>query len=194
MVPETRYRYEFPYISKMPENLLADDNPYLQSLIYEAAAIYPVPKQSTAPKDHSWSQHMPFELSAETYLQGHDFKPHETVYLKPYHAAEVVDPRLSNVKISSWTSVCDDDVLMRKIINAWLRCEYHFTAAFQKDLFFEDMTAQRQDFCSSLLVNVILGYACVRSFRPLMAYGTDLTSRFAIHGSQNALSIGILEH
>jgi hypothetical protein len=35
LVPETRYRYEFPYIADMPAFLEVPDNPYLSSLIYE---------------------------------------------------------------------------------------------------------------------------------------------------------------
>jgi hypothetical protein len=81
--------------------------------------------------------------------------------LKPFHAAEVIDHRLFDVKLSLWTTVCNNDILMRDLLSVWLRCEYHFTAAFQKDLFLEDMGAQREDFCSSLLVNVMLGYSCV---------------------------------
>ena len=86
---------------------------------------------------------------------------YQSLYLRPFHAAQVVDPLLSNVKISSWTNACNDDVLMRNLLGGFLLCEYHFTAAFQKDLFLEDMAALREDFCSSLLVNVILGYSCV---------------------------------
>ena len=52
--------------------------------------------------------------------------------------------------------------LMRDLLRVFLRCEYHFTAAIQKDLFLEDMAAQREDFCSSLLVNMVLAYSCVR--------------------------------
>lgn len=39
-----------------------------------------------------------------------------------------------------------------------------FAAVFQKDSFLQDMAAQRQDFCSSLLVDVTLVYSCVWHF------------------------------
>ncbi|KXJ85262.1 hypothetical protein Micbo1qcDRAFT_180969 [Microdochium bolleyi] len=60
-----------------------------------------------------------------------------------------------------WTVVCSDDTLMRDVLSVWLRCEHHFTAVFQKDYFLEDLAAGRQDCCSSLLVNVVLAYACL---------------------------------
>lgn len=162
VVPETRYRYDFPYISKMPASLLAGDNPYLHSFIYEAAAIYPSSKQPKILRESSLQPNTSSRSNTMTHPQEAEREMYETVYLKPFHAAKVVDPRLSHVNISSWTSVCDDDVLMRNLLGGWLHCEYHFTAAFQKDLFLEDMAAQREDFCSSLLVNIMLGYSCVR--------------------------------
>ena len=165
-VPETRYRYKFPYISTMPESLLIGHNPYLQSLIYEATDIYPSPKEPGPSKESSSLGSMSFQSINMPHRQEHEPTMHMAIYLKPFHAAHVVDPRLSNVKISSWTSVCDDDTLMQNLLADWLLCEYQTSAAFQKDLFLEDLATGREDFCSSLLVNVILGYACVLSPHP----------------------------
>ena len=87
---------------------------------------------------------------------------HKSFYLKPFHAAQVVNPRLSDVRVSAWTAVCDDDMLLRDLLRVFFRCEYEFTAAFQKDYFLEDMASNKSEFCSSLLVNVVLAYSCVR--------------------------------
>ncbi|KAI1842379.1 hypothetical protein JX266_011420 [Neoarthrinium moseri] len=144
VLPETRFRYKFPYRSDMPEDYIPN-NPYLDSFIYDVASLYPV-DQSPSPSNSS-------SVSA--------VDEYHSLYQKPFHAAHVVDARLSEAKPSLWTAVCDDDVLMRELIGVWLRCEYQFTAAFQKDLFLEDMAAKREDFCSSLLVNMILAYSCV---------------------------------
>lgn len=154
VLPETRFRYEFPYKSGMPEDYIAN-NPYLESLIYEASSLYSA--SGSLGQSRSTSASRIANLSSEEY---------QNLYLKPFHAAEIVDSRLYNVKISSWTSVCDNDVLMRNLLSGWLRCEYHFTAALQKDIFLEDMAAQREDFCSSLLVNIMLAYSCVRYLEP----------------------------
>jgi hypothetical protein len=82
--------------------------------------------------------------------------------LRPFHAAHVVDPLLSDAKPSLWTAVCQDDLLMRELLAAWLQCEYFFTTPLQKDYFLQDMASHNQDFCSPLLVNAVLAYACVR--------------------------------
>lgn len=73
----------------------------------------------------------------------------------------MIEPLLSDAKPSLWTSVCNDDELMRDLLIVLFRCEYQLTAAFHKDLLLEDMTARHTDFCSLLLVNVLLAYACV---------------------------------
>ena len=129
VLPETRFRYEFPYRSEMPEEYISN-NPYLDSLIYEASLLYAdggSPRQPRYP--------------TTSYIANVSPEEYQSLYLKPFHVAEVIDPWLSEVNISSWTLVCDNNVLMRDLLSVWLRCEYHFTAAFQKDLFFEDMAA-----------------------------------------------------
>ncbi|RBA17838.1 hypothetical protein FPRO05_10856 [Fusarium proliferatum] len=146
VVPETRLRYEFPYRSEMPKEFELN-NPYLNSMLYETASLY--------------SQHQISETNLTGHLASLSSEEQRSPYLKPFHAAQVFDPLLSDVKVSAWTSVCDDDKLMRDLLTVLFRCEYHFTAAFHKDLFLEDMAARRKDFCSSLLVNVTLAYACV---------------------------------
>lgn len=191
VVPETRYRYKLPYISTMPANLLVGDNPYLSSFFYEAEGIYPldgVPEISR----QSGPSSQPGKSGKMPQLPKAGPGPYEDVYQKPFHAATVIDPRISKAKLSRWTSVCEDDVLMRNLLSVWLQCEYQFTAIFQKDLFLDDLAAQRLDFCSSLLVNMILGYACV-GFPNLTRGGKErgLTNcRSVIPGSRIELSIG----
>ncbi|KAI9148245.1 Dehydrogenase orsE [Paramyrothecium foliicola] len=141
--PETRLRYQVPYGPEMPQSYVID-NPYLKSVLYEATSLYSQNQQATSS--------LPTNLHPEEY---------QSLYLKPFHAATVAEPLLTDVKPSLWTTICDDDVLMRDLLRELLHCEYHFTAAFQKDLFLEDMATQNEDFCSSLLVNTALAYACV---------------------------------
>ncbi|KJZ79148.1 hypothetical protein HIM_01299 [Hirsutella minnesotensis 3608] len=149
VAPETRFRYSFPYRSEMPDEYYPN-NPYLNSMIYEVASLH-----AADPPSQSAEQRIPSSLEA---LGSSEY---QSLYLKPFHAAMTVEPRLSDVKVSLWTTVCSDDTLMRQLLAALFRCEYQFTAAFHKDLFLEDMAAQRSDFCSPLLVNIVLAYSCV---------------------------------
>lgn len=128
----------------MPEELIMN-NPYMESKIYEAASLYTNPPRYTA-----------FDFGDS---MGSD--EYQNLYIKPFHSAEIIDPLLTNAKPSLWTAVCNDDVLMRDLLSVWFRCEHHFTSAFQKDYFLEDMAARRTDFCSPLLVNIVLAYSCV---------------------------------
>ena len=47
LIPETRYRYEFPYLADMPAFLAVPNNPYLASLIYENTVKLITSKQPT---------------------------------------------------------------------------------------------------------------------------------------------------
>jgi len=91
VAPETRFRYEFSYDKRMPASLWVQDNAYLRSPIYDPGSIYPSSGPSSTP------------LGAGT--SGAQNTAIETIYLRPFHAAEVVDPRLADLYISAWTTV-----------------------------------------------------------------------------------------
>lgn len=140
LVPETRYRYEFPFIKEMPAFLQHVDNAYLNSLVYEWAR-----KGSQAPEQSTGGA-----------------TEQETAYLKPYCAAELVEPRIDTIKPSNWTAVSINDGLMRKFLSAYFMYGSQFAICFQKDYFLEDMAANRHRFCSPLLVNAVLAVGYVR--------------------------------
>ncbi|KAK2608972.1 hypothetical protein QQS21_002452 [Conoideocrella luteorostrata] len=137
--PETRYRYEFPFIKEMPAFLQSADNAYLNSLVYE------------------WTR---IDAQAHQVSAG-GAGENETPYLRPYHAAELWDARIDAIKPSHWTTVSTDDTLMRKLLTAYFLYGSQFFICFQKDYFLEDMASNRRRFCSSLLVNAVLavGYS-----------------------------------
>ena len=138
LVPDTRYQYEFPFISTMPAFLEIPDNPWLNSIVFEIAS-----RQLQLPE-------------AE----------HLSPYLKPFHAVEMIDPRLSNIIASQWTSVTSNDQLVQRLLQAYFAGVYPTEPAFQKDYFLADMIAGRREFCSSSLINAVLAYATVRLDNP----------------------------
>lgn len=142
LIPETRYRYEFPYLADMPAFLEVPNNPYLTSLIYENTFKLITSKQH--PVDSR-------DGAAE----------YQDMYLTPYHAAKMIDRRLDAAVVSKWTTVSGDDVLMRRLIETYFMFEFHTVPVFHKDCFLEDLVAGRRRFCSSLLVNAVLATACV---------------------------------
>ncbi|KAK1252494.1 hypothetical protein MKX08_003681 [Trichoderma sp. CBMAI-0020] len=146
VVPETRRRYQFPYLPTMPLRLQTPDNPYLKSVLYETVFLQPDDDSSDEESDSS---------SANTRLGRY-----HNVYMRPYHAAEVLDPLIDLVKPSNWTAVIADDRLMRTLLRAYLLHEYPTFPVFHKDIFFQAMINNDRRFCSSLLVNVLLAEAC----------------------------------
>lgn len=141
LAPEARRRYEFPYITDMPASILVSDNLYLRSFVYETTF--------RAPPSHGF-QH-------ESQRQGYG----DDRYLKPYHAAQIVDPVFSNLNISQWTSVTSDNHLLRKLLNSYVMFQHAWTASFQMTYFLKDLASGHTRFCSSLLVNAVLAAACV---------------------------------
>lgn len=153
LVPETRYRYVFPLMRDMPETLLRPDNPYLASCVYEWASAAA-----------STSCHHPPPAPG---LPAHAPAPEpQSPYLKPYHAAEVVDALIGNVSPSEWTTVSSEDALMRKLLSLFFRNQYQWFPSFQKDYFLQDMAARRRSFCSPLLVNAVFAIASVSATAP----------------------------
>lgn len=125
--------------SKIPGHLLKESSPYLDSLIYE----WTLPGSSVAPGSNI--------AMAESYAP----------YLKPYHAAEIIDTQLSAVVPSKWTTVCSDDALMRKLLHAYFLQDHDWWTPFHKDYFLEDMAQMGHESCSPLLVNALLAVSCV---------------------------------
>ncbi|KAM5360090.1 hypothetical protein ACJZ2D_014001 [Fusarium nematophilum] len=148
LVPQSSFRYEFPLSAHMPSRLLGHPNPYLGSLIYELATPPAAPVAAISGRPPS--QAGPSVPSAEAY----------TPYLKPYHAAEIIDPELSAVLPSKWTTVCSDDALMKRLLAAFFLQDHDWWTAFHKDYFLQDMAHMRNEFCSALLVNALLALSC----------------------------------
>lgn len=138
VVPDRYYQYEFPYRREMPSFLIQEGNQYLDSWLYK------------------------YSLS-ETRIQDSDNPPTEypIIYEAPYHAAEMVEPRLDHIDARKWTCIIDDNSLLRKLLETYFMTEYTFYPAFQKNYFLEDMAAGRSKYCSSLLVHAVLASACV---------------------------------
>jgi hypothetical protein len=154
VVPETRYRYVFPIIQEMPAVLNRPDNPYLKSPIYEWAV-----SRGPGPAAQGPQLLLPGDNPTRS------LEP-QSPYLKPIHAAELVDPVLSSTKPSDWTRVSSDDGLMRELLALYFSSEYQWLPIFQKDHFLQDMATGRHNLCSPLLVNAVLALASV-SYLPV---------------------------
>lgn len=134
LVPETCLRYELPYSRDLPARLLVSESPYFDSTIHEAAS------QRTL---HSQIREITATESERRILSDSDSLTRQSQYVKPYHAAVLIEPRLENAGPSEWTAVSKDDALMRKLSIAYFTHDYHFFPAFYKDYSLEGMaTAQ----------------------------------------------------
>ncbi|TWU77756.1 hypothetical protein ED733_008622 [Metarhizium rileyi] len=158
--PETRLRYEFPYVTKMPDYLQAFDNAYLRSQVYEWTSKYNAS-----------------ESASRRALQG------QAQYSRPYQAATLVEPKIDQVRPSQWTMVSSDDASMRAVLRAYFQFDYPFFSFFHKDSFLDDMASGGEVHCSRLLVNAVLaaGSHCLQSIakRPDTWDPLSMAYRFA---------------
>ncbi|KAF4943175.1 hypothetical protein FSARC_15000 [Fusarium sarcochroum] len=139
--PETRSRYQFIYSSMMPAHLQTTSNPFMRSLI------------------HEWSERDDASSIAAPVLLESDLG-YRAQYLRPHHAATIVDSRLDEIVPSKWTNVDVGNDLMRALIRAYFLQEYDWFMFFNKDYFLDDMISGHNDFCSPILVNAILAVGC----------------------------------
>jgi hypothetical protein len=148
LAPETRLRYSFPDFASWPTIFRDPDDPYLKTQLLDF-------ESEVQPTSDSLSDTARAVRPSPLHLDSH-------VYHIPYHAAQAIDPRLSSVRASAWTSVTADDALVSNLLAIYFQFEYPRTRYFQKDLFLDDLARGKTNFCSSLLVNCILANAAVR--------------------------------
>ncbi|KAI1212377.1 uncharacterized protein F4807DRAFT_415789 [Annulohypoxylon truncatum] len=79
--------------------------------------------------------------------------------LQSIHA--LVDARLEVVNFLKWTSVPIPNELAATLISLYLEIDYPWRPLFDADLFLNDCVEGKTHFCSALLVNALLGWACL---------------------------------
>lgn len=89
---------------------------------------------------------------------------HNIPYDLPYHAAEIIEPRLDKIKASRWTDITSSDDLVRRLLAAYLQYDMPYNTPFHVDHFLDDMVAGRENYCTPLLVNAVLAVATVSIF------------------------------
>ncbi|KAH7128719.1 hypothetical protein B0J11DRAFT_525585 [Dendryphion nanum] len=75
-------------------------------------------------------------------------------------SSEYIDPRLNHIRICRWTHVAITDDLASRVVSLYLLNDTSWWAYFDIDLFLEDLANGKTRFCSQLLVNSILAWAC----------------------------------
>jgi hypothetical protein len=137
LMPQVQRRYELPYLVEIPAFLRVQDNHYLDSLIYRTAL-------------------KPLEPPRKASPDGSTVSEIQSKYMTPFHAATLVEPLLIKATASRWTTVIADDELFRQLLGAFFIFIYPSWYPLHKNLFLEDLAAGRTQFCSPLLVNVLL--------------------------------------
>jgi hypothetical protein len=80
--------------------------------------------------------------------------------------ADLVEAPVIRVPAKPWTDVTNDAEFVSHLITVYFTWEHHWRTLFDKDLFVAQMRSLEADttYCTPLLVNAILAFACVSSF------------------------------
>jgi hypothetical protein len=71
------------------------------------------------------------------------------------------DSRLLNLDITKWTDVLVTSKFAAHSISLYLETDHPLLGFFEPNLFVADLSSGAEDYCSSLLVNSLLYWACV---------------------------------
>ena len=113
--------------------------------------------RENSPSSESSAYELAYDLtsrSRSTTPDGHE--SHHQV--KP---PRLCDARLEDLNIRRWTDVDIDSDKAAKCISLYLETDHPLLGHFEPDLFVSDLTAGQTEYCSSLLVNALLYWACV---------------------------------
>ncbi|KAK7937323.1 uncharacterized protein PG986_014191 [Apiospora aurea] len=68
-------------------------------------------------------------------------------------------PKKSKTQTSDWTTVTDSDTIVRNLISLYLSWDHATMRLFDEDLFLDQMSAGKKDYCSPVFVNALLAVA-----------------------------------
>lgn len=100
-------------------------------------------------------------IKGETRLFGHSSNLGLVREDEDYNARPHVVP-LSNTRYANgiWTSVTQDAQFIDDLLNLYFEWSHSFYVIFSRECFLRDFRSGRHKYCSPLLVNAILAYAC----------------------------------
>ncbi|KAI1143960.1 hypothetical protein F5Y05DRAFT_407359 [Hypoxylon sp. FL0543] len=113
------------------------------------------PSSSTAPSQNEGTPRSgltPTLSEAEDRGTG-NFEPLQSLYA-------VIDDRLKNIDFQRWTNIPVTNELAATLISLYLEIDHQWCPLFDADLFLDDCVQGNAHFCSALLVNSLLGWAC----------------------------------
>lgn len=95
--------------------------------------------------------------SGTEYIQGTQREAEPEAVPEP----PLCDSRLAQLDISNWTNVIVSNEYAAHAISLYLETDHPLLGFFEPNLFVGSLTAGKTDYCSPMLVNALLYWACV---------------------------------
>ncbi|KAI1094430.1 hypothetical protein F5B19DRAFT_57441 [Rostrohypoxylon terebratum] len=143
-----------PVVLELPRASSVYVSPTLN--IADSAGLGGIPSSSNAPsssKESTFQGRMTV-CSLEAGNQGIE----GSEALQSMHA--LIDDRLKAVNFQKWTRVPITNELAATLVSLYLEIDHPWCTLFDADLFLNDCIEGKTHFCSSLLINALLGWAC----------------------------------
>lgn len=93
---------------------------------------------------------------------------HEGNSFQHANSTKLCDSRLEELDIQFWTDVSIDNDTAARCISLYLETDHPLLGHFDPELFVLDLVSCQDQYCSSLLVNALLYWACVSILALLM--------------------------
>lgn len=78
---------------------------------------------------------------------------------------ELYDDRLLQIHASDWTTVTNSDTIIRNLVSLYLSWDHATMRLFDEELFLDQISTGKRDYCSPVFVNALLAAATVLTFR-----------------------------
>ncbi|KAI0146049.1 hypothetical protein F4776DRAFT_390974 [Hypoxylon sp. NC0597] len=188
LIPETQQTPEYELMMRCPTAypmLIPIEIAFinLADLLRPAVLEYPKASSFTALVDGPSSSTVPSGQGENTPLSGltptlleagdqgiGNFEAIQSLHM-------ILDDRLKSVNFQRWTNVPITNELAATLISLYLEIDHQWCPLFDADLFLNDCVQGNTHFCSALLMNALLGWAC-QSYSSLQPEALGLVGTF----------------
>ncbi|KAI0887150.1 uncharacterized protein GGS22DRAFT_105219 [Annulohypoxylon maeteangense] len=207
LIPETQQTPEYELMMRCPTTytlLIPVEAAFvnLANLLHPTILEYPKAPSFVGIGDHPSFTSLPSGSNESSFRGGATFtsleaRDHTTGSSAPLQSIYTyVDDRLKAVNFQKWTGVPIPNELAATLVSLYLEIDHPWCPLFDSDLFLNDCVQGNIHFCSSLLVNALLGWACqsysmlkpeAREF--IVAFETEAERLWHIDKLKNMLTV-----
>ncbi|KAG5922428.1 hypothetical protein E4U42_005456 [Claviceps africana] len=165
----------YPDSEATKSNMTQDQDPARSSVFQQHHELSPAQRQiewCVASTSAGYRPARPGLTSGSTHAEPRRANPESETAAPMARALEsgsadddtLCDARLGKLNIRYWTSIDISDDLAARCISLYLKTDHPLLGHFDPELFVSHLVSKQHEYCSGLLINSMLYWACVRYF------------------------------